>query len=147
MRPVATDPVRARWAAGEPALLAWLTMEGSTSPEVLAAAGFDAVALDLQHGAATIEQAAVTFASIHDAGALSFVRVSWNDPSDLMRVLDLGARGVICPMVGSRHEAEAFVASCRYPPTAPAATVPSGRRSAMGVSRPRAPTPRFSSSR
>jgi 4-hydroxy-2-oxoheptanedioate aldolase len=114
--PVATDPVRARWAAGEPALLAWLTMEEPTPAEVLARAGFDAVVLDLQHGAATIEQAAATFASIHDAGALSFVRVSWNDPSELMRVLDLGARGVICPMVGSRHEAEAFVAACRYPP-------------------------------
>jgi 4-hydroxy-2-oxoheptanedioate aldolase len=33
-----------------------------------------------------------------------------------MRALDLGVRGVICPMVGSRTEAEAFVAACRYPP-------------------------------
>jgi 4-hydroxy-2-oxoheptanedioate aldolase len=114
--PVATDPVRARWAAGEPALLAWLTMEGPTSADVLARAGFDGVVLDLQHGAATIEQAAATFASIHDAGALPFVRASWNEPAELMRVLDLGARGVICPMVGSRAEAEAFVAACRYPP-------------------------------
>ena len=33
-----------------------------------------------------------------------------------MRALDLGARGVICPMVGTREEAEAFVRACRYPP-------------------------------
>jgi 4-hydroxy-2-oxoheptanedioate aldolase len=89
---------------------------GAASAEVLAAASFDAAVVDLQHGAATLDRAGEIFAAIERRGATPFVRVMWNDPAELMRVLDLGARGVICPMVGSREEAEAFVAACRYPP-------------------------------
>ena len=55
-------------------------------------------------------------AAIARTPAFPFVRAAWNNPADLMRALDLGVRGVICPMIGSRTEAEAFVAACRYPP-------------------------------
>ena len=44
------------------------------------------------------------------------VRVPWNEPGIVGKVLDGGAMGVICPMVNTRAEAEAFVAACRYPP-------------------------------
>jgi 4-hydroxy-2-oxoheptanedioate aldolase len=96
--------------------MAWLSLEGPASAELMARAGFDAVVLDLQHGAATLEGAAEIFRAVSLTDSLPFVRVPWNDPAVLMRVLDLGARGVICPMVGSRAEAEALVNSCRYPP-------------------------------
>ena len=111
-----TDPVRARWAAGEIAFAAWLTFDSPAVASVLASAGFDAVVVDLQHGHATLESLPRVLAAIHQAESLPFVRAAWNHPADLMRALDLGARGVICPMIGSRGEAEAFVAACRYPP-------------------------------
>jgi 4-hydroxy-2-oxoheptanedioate aldolase len=44
------------------------------------------------------------------------VRVPWNDPGLIMRVLDAGCYAVICPMINTREEAEAFVGACRYPP-------------------------------
>lgn len=113
---VAIDPVRERWAAGEAALMAWLSLEGPASAELIARAGFDAAVLDLQHGAATLEGAADVFRAVSLTNALPFVRLPWNDPAAIMRVLDLGARGVICPMVGSRAEAEALVRNGRYPP-------------------------------
>ena len=72
--------------------------------------------VDLQHGHATLESLPHLLAAIEPTQAMPFVRAAWNHPADLMRALDLGARGVICPMVGSRAEAEAFVAACRYPP-------------------------------
>ena len=114
--PVATDPVRARWAAGEAAFAAWLLLEDPASAEILATAGFDAVVVDLQHGHATLHNLPHVLRALEAEPAVPFVRAAWNDPAALMRALDLGARGVICPMVGSRTEAEAFVSACRYPP-------------------------------
>ena len=113
---VTTDPVRARWSAGEPAFAAWLLLESPGSAEIVAAAGFDAAVIDLQHGHATLEDLPHLVAAIERTPAVPFIRASWNAPSELMRALDLGVRGVICPMVGSPTEAEAFVAACRYPP-------------------------------
>jgi 4-hydroxy-2-oxoheptanedioate aldolase len=114
--PVTVDPVRARWSSGEAALAAWLTLESPAAAEITASAGFDAVVIDLQHGHATLDELPHLLAAIERTPAIPFVRASWNAPAELMRALDLGARGVICPMVGSRTEAEAFVAACRYPP-------------------------------
>jgi 4-hydroxy-2-oxoheptanedioate aldolase len=114
---VTTDPVRSRWAAGEPAYAAWLTLESPTAAETTAGGGFDAVVVDLQHGHATLEDLPSLLTGIATTPAVPFVRAAWNQPGELMRALDLGARGVICPMVGSREEAEAFVRACRYPPT------------------------------
>ncbi len=113
---VHADRVRERWGREQTALCAWLMLGDHTSAGVVAAAGFDAVAIDLQHGAATLGRLGEIVAAIEPTGAVPFVRVAWNDPAELMRVLDLGARGVICPMIGSPQEAETFVAACRYPP-------------------------------
>jgi 4-hydroxy-2-oxoheptanedioate aldolase len=114
--PVTTDPIRARWAAGEPAFAAWLLFESPASAEILATAGFEAIVMDLQHGSTTLSDLPHLLRALEPTPAVPFVRASWNDPAELMRALDLGARGVICPMVGSRTEAEAFVSACRYPP-------------------------------
>ena len=114
--PVITDPIRARRLAGEAAFAAWLTFESAAAAEITASAGFDAVVIDLQHGHATLEDLPHLLAAIEHTRAIPFIRASWNAPAELMRGLDLGARGVICPMVGSRTEAEAFVSACRYPP-------------------------------
>jgi 4-hydroxy-2-oxoheptanedioate aldolase len=111
-----SDPVRARWSAGETAFAAWLTLESSAAAAAVASAGFDAVVVDLQHGRATLADLPGLSAALEASPAVPFVRPAWNDPADLMRSLDHGFHGVICPMVGSRLEAEAFVAACRYPP-------------------------------
>jgi 4-hydroxy-2-oxoheptanedioate aldolase len=110
------DPVRARWAAGETAFAAWLSLESPAAAAAVASAGFDAVVVDLQHGHATFADVPALSATLETSPAVPFVRSAWNHPSDLMRSLDLGFRGVICPMVGSGAEVDAFVAACRYPP-------------------------------
>lgn len=110
------DRVRERWAEGDAALNAWSTFGGATAAQILASAGFDAVTVDLQHGETTFPGLAETLSAIAEAGAVPFVRLGWNDPASAMRALDLGARGVICPMVNTGDEALAFVRTCRYPP-------------------------------
>ncbi|MGZ8584501.1 MAG: HpcH/HpaI aldolase family protein [Actinomycetota bacterium] len=111
-----TERLRDAWARDEPVLNAWLLLERSASAAVVASAGFDAVTLDLQHGAASPEDAPDVVAAVERAGAVPLVRPRRNDPAEIMRLLDVGARGIVCPMVGSREESEALVAASRYPP-------------------------------
>jgi 4-hydroxy-2-oxoheptanedioate aldolase len=113
---VPTRRLREAWQRDEPALNAWLTLDGADTAGLVAAAGFDAVTLDLQHGAAEADRAGAIFAAIEGAGTVPLARPRWNAPAEVMRALDLGARGLICPMVGSATEAEALVAAARYPP-------------------------------
>jgi 4-hydroxy-2-oxoheptanedioate aldolase len=47
---------------------------------------------------------------------IPLARVPWNDPAILMKSLDAGVYGVICPMINTRAEAEALVRACKYPP-------------------------------
>ncbi|HET7236885.1 MAG TPA: aldolase/citrate lyase family protein [Actinomycetota bacterium] len=111
-----SDRVRDRWASGETALNVWLGSADPATAAGLASAGFDAAVVDLQHGRASLDTLEAIVAVIEPTGTVPFVRIRWNDPGLVMRALDLGARGLICPMVNSAAEAEAFARACRYPP-------------------------------
>ena len=113
---VRTDPVRERWLAGEPAFAAWTLLADPGGLEILGTSGFDAVVVDLQHGSATLDVLPHLARAIDATPTVAFVRTARNEPAELMRVLDLGIPGVVCPMVSAREEAEAFVGACRYPP-------------------------------
>jgi 4-hydroxy-2-oxoheptanedioate aldolase len=108
--------VRERWERGQVALNAWLTLEGPLASETVARAGFDAVTVDLQHGAITFDELGPIVAAIEPTDAVPFARLPWNDPAAAMRALDLGVRGVIAPMVNSAAEADALARASRYPP-------------------------------
>jgi 4-hydroxy-2-oxoheptanedioate aldolase len=84
--------------------------------EVAALAGFDWACVDLQHGAAGLETAAPVFQAISVAGATPLARVAANDHWLIARALDLGASGVIVPMVDDPQAASHAVAATRYPP-------------------------------
>jgi 4-hydroxy-2-oxoheptanedioate aldolase len=94
----------------------WLHLGHPFVAEILATAGFDVVVADHQHAPFGIERALEVVAMTSRTTAAPFVRVSWNDPSEIMKFLDAGALGIICPMVNSAAEAQNFVAACRYPP-------------------------------
>ena len=94
----------------------WVAIPDPFSVEQYAAQGFDSVTVDLQHGAADVGGLIPLLQAIDLGGATPMVRVPWNDPAYVMRVLDAGAHGVICPMVNDAAQARAFVAAGRYPP-------------------------------
>ncbi|HEY5625029.1 MAG TPA: aldolase/citrate lyase family protein, partial [Dehalococcoidia bacterium] len=104
------------WAEGRPALGGWLGIPASTSAEMMAHAGFDWLCVDMQHGAIDYQVAVTMLQAISTTDTVPVVRVPWNEPGIIMKVLDAGAYGVIVPMVNSRAEAEAAVAACRYAP-------------------------------
>ena len=104
------------WAEDRPALGGWLGIPSSTSAEMMAHTGFDWLCVDMQHGAIDYQVAVTMLQAISTTDTVPIVRVPWNEPGIIMKVLDAGAYGVIIPMVNSRVEAEAAVAACRYAP-------------------------------
>jgi 4-hydroxy-2-oxoheptanedioate aldolase len=94
----------------------WLHLGHPFVAELMAASGFEVLVADHQHAPFGIETALSLVAMVSRTSAVPFVRVSWNDPAEIMKFLDAGALGIICPMVNSAAEARDFVAACRYPP-------------------------------
>ena len=97
-------------------LNAWLAIPSSYSAEVMAHQGWDSVTIDLQHGPVDFQAAVGMLQAISTTDAVPMARVPWNDPALIMKLLDAGAYGLICPMINTKAEAEAFVAAARYPP-------------------------------
>jgi 4-hydroxy-2-oxoheptanedioate aldolase len=99
-----------------PAIGAFCSLPDPTAAELLASAGYDFVLVDAQHGGPTMDSLAALIPAIDGAGSAALVRMPWNDPALIMRALDLGAAGVIVPMVSTARDAELAVSACRYPP-------------------------------
>jgi 4-hydroxy-2-oxoheptanedioate aldolase len=113
MRP---NRLRELWAAGKPALNCWITLPGTLAAEMLAHQGWDSLTVDLQHGGSDFVSMCAMFAAISTTDTVPLMRVSWNTPGDVMRALDAGAYGVICPNIDSVEECQRFVGACHYPP-------------------------------
>ncbi|MDQ0470606.1 HpcH/HpaI aldolase family protein [Labrys wisconsinensis] len=111
-----TNGLRAVWNEGRYALNAWLSIGSSYSAEVLAHLPYDAVTVDLQHGMFDFETALAMLQAISTTDAVPLVRVPENAAWLIQKVLDMGAYGVICPMIDTREACEAFVQAVRYPP-------------------------------
>jgi 4-hydroxy-2-oxoheptanedioate aldolase len=78
--------------------------------------GWDSLTIDLQHGLIDYQIAVGILQAISTTRTVPLARVPWLDPAIIMKVLDAGAYGVICPMINSAAEAREFVTACRYPP-------------------------------
>jgi 4-hydroxy-2-oxoheptanedioate aldolase len=113
MRP---NGLTAVWKEGRYALNAWLSIGSSYSAEILAHLPYDAVTVDLQHGMFDLETALGMLQAVSTSRAVPMVRVPDNDPWMIQKLLDMGAYGVICPMIDTAEQCEAFVRAMRYPP-------------------------------
>ena len=94
----------------------WITLAHPAIAEIMAKAGFDWLAVDMEHSVITIREAEELIRVIELYGVAPLVRLSANDPVQIKRVMDAGAHGVIVPMVNSVAEAEQAVSAVRYPP-------------------------------
>ncbi len=113
MRP---NKIKQIWQAGGVVINGWLKIGSSYAAEMMAHAGWDGVTIDLQHSPIDYQTTIAMLQAISTTDTVPTVRVPWNEPGVIMRMLDTGSYGIICPMVNSRAEAEAFVGACRYPP-------------------------------
>jgi 4-hydroxy-2-oxoheptanedioate aldolase len=94
----------------------WCAIPNSYSAEVYSHCGWDSVTIDLQHGPVDFQSAVPMLQAISTTDAVPMCRVPWNDAAIIMKLLDAGAYGLICPMINTKAEAEQFVSYGRYPP-------------------------------
>src|SRR5439155_4017809 len=86
------------------------------SAETMAHQGWDSLTIDLQHGVVDYQAAVNMLTAISTTNTVPVVRVPWLEPGILMKTLDAGAYGIICPMVNTRADAERLVAYTHYAP-------------------------------
>jgi 2-keto-3-deoxy-L-rhamnonate aldolase RhmA len=91
-----------QWLAGDPLRL-------RSRPKC----GWDSITVDLQHGVQDYLSMVACFQAMQAHPVTRLVRVPWNEPGIIGRVLDGGAYGVICPMVNTKEQCEALVSACR----------------------------------
>lgn len=108
--------LRQIWAAGQPVLHGWLSIPCAFTAEIMAAQGYDAISIDIQHGAVDYKDVLAMFQAMRASDVVIMARVPWLDPAWIMRTLDAGAYGIICPMINTRAQAEEFMRYMRYPP-------------------------------
>jgi|TARA_B110000438_G_scaffold303329_1_gene364318 4-hydroxy-2-oxoheptanedioate aldolase len=101
---------------GKAAINGWLQIPNSLTAELMANQDWDSLTLDMQHGAIDYDAAFMMLQSISTTNVVPMVRANWNEPGQIMKILDAGAYGVICPMVNNAKEAKQFVNACMYPP-------------------------------
>ena len=100
---------------GKPIVNGWLQIPSGFSAEVMAHQGWDSCTIDMQHGVVDYVNALNMLQAISTTSVTPLARVNWNEPGQIMKILDAGCYGVICPMVSNRKEAENFVQACLYP--------------------------------
>jgi len=94
----------------------WITIGNTGVAEIMANSDFEWLVVDLEHSVISIDQVGELIRIIDLCGKEPLVRVTSNDPNQIKRVLDSGARGIIVPMVNSPKEAELAVSATRYFP-------------------------------
>ncbi|MBB3302455.1 4-hydroxy-2-oxoheptanedioate aldolase [Rhizobium sp. BK077] len=104
------------WAGECPSINGWLSIGNAFTAEIMAAQGYDSVSIDVQHGALDYSAVLGMFQAMRASGVVPMARVPWLEPGIIMKVLDAGAYGVICPMVNTAEQAAEFVSYVRYPP-------------------------------
>ena len=112
---------------GRPLAGLFCGMNSPVAAEAAATLGYDWVLIDMEHGAPEIPDVIAHLQAIAGGGGVNMVRIPWNDPVVIKRVLDAGATSIMVPMVQNAEEARRAVAATRYPPA--------GIRGVAGVTR------------
>ncbi len=113
---LAANPFTHAIARGEKQIGIWASLANGFAAEVIASAGFDWALIDMEHSPADYQDVLGQLQAFAASGTTAIVRPEWNDPVAVKRLLDLGAQGLLFPMIQSVQEAQNAVAATRYPP-------------------------------
>ncbi len=108
--------IRRALRSGEVAIGSWMQLPNASVAEIMGKAGFDWVAIDLEHGSFALESLPDICRALELGGTVPFARVAQNGCKDIKQAIEAGAKGIIVPMVESRREMELAVAWAKYPP-------------------------------
>ena len=113
MRP---NKIKQMWRDGRCVTMGWLSVSHGFTAEVMARQGFDTLCVDMQHGTTDMSDLWPMLQAISQTDTVPVVRVAWNEPAAIMKALDLGAYGILVPLINTAADAAKAVAACRYPP-------------------------------
>ncbi len=108
--------LHAHFENGGKAVNGWCAIPSAVTAEIMGRQGFDLMTVDLQHGLIDYQMALTMLQVLQGLPAPVMARVPWNEPGILMKCLDSGFSGVICPMVNTVDDARKLVQSTRYAP-------------------------------
>lgn len=94
----------------------WISLSSNFAAEVIAPAGYDWALIDMEHSPNDYFSVLGQLQAFAAYPTVPIVRVEWNDAVAVKRLLDLGAPGLLFPMIQSVDEAKRAVAATRYPP-------------------------------
>ena len=101
-----------KWKNGQPCINAWLSVPNSFTAEAFGKMGWDSITIDMQHGLNDYHTSISMVQALANSQSIPFVRVPWNEPSIIMKTLDLGVMGIIAPMINTKKDCEDFVSYC-----------------------------------
>jgi 4-hydroxy-2-oxoheptanedioate aldolase len=105
-----------KWRKGIATVNGWCAIPHPVAAEFMAHCGWDSLTIDLQHGLVDYQAAVGMLQAIGTTATIPLARVPWREAGIVMKLLDAGALGIICPMINDRAQAEEFVSYCRYAP-------------------------------
>ncbi|MBK6864947.1 MAG: 2,4-dihydroxyhept-2-ene-1,7-dioic acid aldolase [Ideonella sp.] len=108
--------LRTLWRDDRAAINGWLAIPDGFAAETMAHQGWDTLTIDMQHGVVDYPAMVRMLQAISTTPTVPIVRVPWLEPGIVMKTLDAGAYGVICPMVNTREDAQKLVAWTNYAP-------------------------------
>ncbi len=108
--------LRELWGEGKKTVNGWLALPSAFGAELMAHQGWDSLTIDMQHGIVDYRTAVGMLQAVSTTGVVPMVRVPWREPGIVMKMLDAGAYGIVCPMIDNREEAAELVSFGRYPP-------------------------------
>lgn len=108
--------IRQKLSEGKYSIGSWMQIPSTSVAEIMGQAGYDWVAVDMEHGAISVHQLPDIFRALELGNTLPVVRIAQGHPKDCKQALDAGAGGVIIPMVDSPEKLEMVRDACRWPP-------------------------------
>jgi 2-dehydro-3-deoxyglucarate aldolase len=108
--------IRKKLGEGGFSIGSWMQIPSPSVAEIMGQAGYDWVAVDLEHGAISIQQLPDLFRALELGDTLPLARLAQGHPKDCKQALDAGAGGVIIPMVESAEQLEMVRSACQWPP-------------------------------
>ena len=115
-RLTATNSIRAKLNRGGHSIGSWIQIPHPSVAEIMGQAGYDWVAVDMEHGAVAVHQLPDLFRALELGNTLPLARIAQGHPKDCKQALDAGAGGIIVPMIESAQQLIAVRDSCRWPP-------------------------------
>lgn len=113
----AIQQIRSSLKSGGCSVGSWMQIPHSSIAEIMGHAGYDWVAVDMEHGSISVNQLPDLFRALELGDTLPLVRIAQAHPKDCKQALDAGAGGVIVPMIEDAGQLIAVRDACRWPPS------------------------------